>query len=70
MYTNETLETNFLGIKWQNVYWRFVDKHVMVNVMIMQGASGDEDSKPALVKWKRRKDEEEEEEEGEGEEDE
>ncbi len=42
----------------------------MVNVMIMQGASGDEDSKPALVKWKRRKDEEEEEEEGEGEEDE
>ncbi len=38
--------------------------------MIMRGASGDEDSKPALVKWKRRKDEEEEEEEGEeGEED-
>jgi len=52
-----------LGSKWQNVNWRFPDKHVKVNVMIMRGASGDEDSKPALVKWKRRKDEEEEEEE-------
>ncbi len=57
-----------LGSKWQNVYWRFADKHVMVNVVIMRGASTDEDSKPALVKWKRRKDEEEEEEKEEGEE--
>ncbi len=32
-----------LGSKWQNVNWRFANKHVTVNVMIMRGASGDEE---------------------------